>query len=189
VRFKLTASRRSPSPGVAVIAGFYVSLIASAKRLSADQRAVVERSADVLRERGFANEAWMLLHVAVLRAEDHWLNAAVAKESAYAATNSPFAIITIYPDFFTYPEDDIERAAILLHEARHLLGDDEREAYRFVWLNRAKLGWIGRGHGDSPVWQNTRQLTREIAPELFNCPGHVYNDCTEADYLSRPDPF
>jgi hypothetical protein len=70
--------------------------------------------------------------VAVFRANDNWLNASVEKENAYAATNYPFEIVTIYPDFFRFTVDDTERAAILLHEAQHLKGKDEKESYEFV---------------------------------------------------------
>ena len=84
------------------------------------------KGSEVLKEKGFTDEAFLLEHVAVFRGNDNWLNASVEKESAYAATNFPFEIVTIYPDFFKYPKDDIERAAILLHESKHLEGKDEK---------------------------------------------------------------
>ncbi len=106
--------------------------------------------------------------------------ASVAKENAYAATNFPFAIITLYSDFFAYPQDDTERAAILLHEARHLQGEDEHQAYSYVWQNRHRLGWTGDRYGESPVWANIQRQTRDQAPELFNCPSMRNGDCTES---------
>ena len=121
----------------------------------------------------------MLEHVTTFRGSDHWLNASVAKESAYAATNFPFEIMTLYPDFFVYPVDEVERAAILLHEARHLLGDDEKEAYSFVWENRQKLGWTRYKYAASPVWSNVQLQTRDLAPGLFNCPEKNLGDCTD----------
>ncbi len=163
---------------IALVLGFWLSLAMSANRLTAEQQAAVDRAIDVLRDRGFADEAWLLTYFTIYRADDNWLNAAVAKENAYAATNFPFQIMTLYADMFTYPEDDVERAAILLHEARHLYGENEADAYRYVWLNREKLGWTNRGYAHSPVWRNVRQQTREHLPAMFNCPENEYSDCT-----------
>ena len=159
--------------------GFYFSLIASAARLNYTQRKEVEKAIAVLEEKGFSDEVFLLNYVTAFRAEDNWLNASVAKENAYAATNFPLEIMTIYPDFFTYPVDEVERAAILLHEAKHLQGKDEKEAYEFVWNNRWKLGWTRDKYAGSPVWQNVRKQTREMVPELFNCNTKEFGDCTE----------
>ncbi len=60
--------------------------------------------------------------MSVVRGNDNWLNASTKYENAYAATNFPIEIMTIYPEFFTDTLDDTERAAILLHEAQHLKG-------------------------------------------------------------------
>lgn len=158
---------------------FYLSLIATSKPLQMDQRAIVSQNARLIRDAGFTSEARMLETIAVFRASDNWLNAATPKENAFAATNFPFAILTIYPDYFTYPIDDVERAAILLHEARHISGGDEKDAYKFVWLNRHKLGWTRDKYANSPVWRNVRKQTREFVPELFTCPGNDLDDCTE----------
>ncbi len=158
---------------------FYLSLIASSRPLPADARATVSQNTQLIRDAGFDSEARLLETVAVFRASDNWLNAATPKENAFAATNFPFAILTIYPDYFTYPIDDVERAAILLHEARHISGGDEKDAYKFVWLNRHKLGWTKDKYGNSPVWRNVRRQTREYVPELFACPGNDLEDCTE----------
>jgi hypothetical protein len=67
----------------------------------------------------------------------------------------------------------------LLHEARHLLGDNEAQASEYVWRNRERLGWGSERYSTSPVWRNVRNQTREYAPHLFNCPGKEYYDCTE----------
>src|SRR4051812_35412923 len=72
---------------LAALFGFYLSLIASAKRLSFDERAAVRRAVDVIMERGFNNEAMLLNTITAFRGTDNWLNASVAKENAYAATN------------------------------------------------------------------------------------------------------
>ena len=126
---------------LAVLFGFYLSLIASAKSLTIDEKYAVRRAIAVLREKGFVDEAMLLDNFTVFRGSDNWLNASVAKESAYAATNFPFEIMTLYPEFFTYPVDDVERAAVLLHESKHLAGKDEHDAYEFVWKNHKQLGW------------------------------------------------
>ena len=163
---------------VAVILGFYVSLISSADKLTAEQQAEVRAAILILEQKGFADEVFLLKHIAVYRANDNWLNASVEKESAYAATNFPFEIVTLYPDFFTYPVDETEQAAILLHEAKHMQGMDEKEAYEFVWKNRGRLGWVAADYSDSLIWRETRKLTREHAPHLFVCDFNDYADCT-----------
>jgi len=163
---------------VAVIAGFYLSLLVSAERLPYAERGKIAAATDLLESKGFTREVFMLRHLTAYRGSDNWLNASVAKENAYAATNFPFEIMTVYPDFFTYPLDDTERAAILLHESKHLAGKDEHDAYEFVWKNRYKLGWTEDAYAYSPVWQNVRSQTVEAVPEMFNCPDRPRGDCT-----------
>lgn len=163
----------------AVVVGFYFSLVVSAEGLDIEQKATVRRAVRLLREKGFSDEAMLLDNFTVYRANDNWLNASVAKENAYAATNFPFEIMTLYSDFFAYPADDIERAAILLHESKHLQGKDEAEAYAFVWKNRKVLGWTREKYFHSPVWMNVRRQTREDAPGLFTCLDNEFGDCTE----------
>ena len=162
-----------------VVAGFYLSLIGSSKSLDYNRKKIVAKTIEALKEKGFSGEVFLLDYLTAFRADDNWLNASVPKESAYAATNFPFEIITLYPDFFTYPADDTERAAILLHEARHLKGADEKQAYSYVWKNRQRLGWTKEGYNDSVIWHNIRSQTKEYAPELFDCPANEYGDCTE----------
>jgi hypothetical protein len=157
---------------------FYSSLIFTASPLSGDEAEKVKAALNVIEKTGFINEAYLLRDLATFRGSDNWLNASIAKENAYAATNYPFAVITIYPDFFAYPEDDVERAAILLHEARHLKGDGEEEAYEFVWRNRKYLGWTEEKYGDSVTWLNIRTQTHEYAPNLFVCDFNPLGDCT-----------
>ena len=164
---------------LAVIVGFYFSLIGSSRSLSREQKATVQDSINIIRAKGFETEASMLDKYAVYRSSDSWFNSMIPKENAYAATNFPFEIMTIYSDFFTYPTDETERAAILLHEARHLHGGDEKDAYEFVWKNRVKLGWTKDKYYNSPVWKNVRSQTREYAPSLFICEGSDFNDCTD----------
>ena len=161
------------------VAGFYVSLVFSAKGLTNEERKTVASAIDILENRGFTDEAFILRRIAVFRGNDNWLNASVAKETAFAATNFPFEIVTIYPDFFSYPADNVERAAILLHEAKHLAGADEKGAYEFVWGNREKLGWTHDKYADSTVWIEIRKQTRDYVPALFVCDVNTFSDCTE----------
>lgn len=161
------------------IFGFYLSLIGSAERLHIEKKSQIFRSVDVLDRAGFSGEVFLLRYLTAYRANDNWLNASVEKENAYAATNFPFEIMTVYPDFFTLPSDDVERAAILLHEAQHLKGADEREAYKYVWKNRKRIGWTRQAYGGSVVWRNVRKQTRELVPELFTCEQNDFADCTE----------
>lgn len=163
----------------AVLLGFYGSLVLSADSLTRNQAKVVEAAIAHLQQRGFSQEVFLLRRMTAFRANDNWLNASVEKENAYAATNFPFEIITIYPDFFTYPVDDVERAAILLHESKHLQGKDEKEAYEFVWKNRRRLDWTSDAYRDSVIWRETRKLTKEYSPSLFVCDFKDYGDCTD----------
>jgi hypothetical protein len=164
---------------LAMLFGFYLSLIGSAKSLTLEEKGAVRNAIKVLKDKGFSHEAMLLESFTVYRSNDNWLNASVEKESAFAATNFPFEIMTLYPDFFMYPADDIERAAILLHEAQHLQGSDEKEAYEFVWKNRNKLGWTKEKYINLYVWKNVRKQTREYSPDLFVCERNEFNDCTE----------
>jgi len=162
-----------------VLFGFYLSLLASAKSLTFEEKTAVRSAIAKLKEKGFAREALILDNFTAFRSNDNWLNASVAKENAYAATNFPFEIMTLYSDFFTYPADDTERAAILLHEARHLLGEKEKEAYEFVWRNRKQLGWTKDKYVNSDVWINIRKQTKDNVPNLFVCDFKEFSDCTE----------
>lgn len=159
---------------VAVALGLmYFSLIRTSAPLDADQSAAVERALGVLSEKGFSNEVFILRHAASLRGSDNWLNGLVESENAFAATNFPFGIITLYPDFFTRATDDTERAMILLHESRHVVGGSEREAFGFVWRNRQRLGWTTLSHGMTPAFITIEVMTREYVPELFTCQANL----------------
>jgi hypothetical protein len=161
------------------VTGFYLSLIGSAKSITYDQGKAVDRAIALLIERGFSGEAWYLRYLTAFRGTDNWLNASVEKENAYAATNFPFEIMTLYPDFFDVSADDTERAAILLHEAKHLQGKDEKDAYEFVRKNRKKLGWTKDKYRSSEIWQNVRKQTKDYSPYLFACDFNEFGDCSE----------
>lgn len=163
---------------IATITGFYASLVFSSASLTPEQRLLTFEAIAVLEERGFRDEAFLLRKVVVFRSNDNWLNASVEKEDAYAATNFPFAIITLYPEFFDHPVGSIERAAILLHEARHVRGEDEPAAYEYVWKNRTKLGWTEDKFGASEVWRTVENQTRFYVPGLFICEFNPGSDCT-----------
>lgn len=167
--------------GVCIVAvlGFYLSLLMTSNTLKGDQKKTVETAINLLENKGFDDEVFLLRYVTNYRANDNWLNASTRDENAFAATNYPFEIMTVYPDFFERTMDDTERAAILLHEAKHLQGKEEKEAYEFVWQNRKKLGWVSETHQDSPVWQSVRRQTREFVPNLFVCDFNEFRDCTQ----------
>jgi hypothetical protein len=164
---------------VITVAGFYTSLLFSADSLSYDERSAVNDAIELLKEKGFNDEVFYLEKLAVFRSNDNWLNASVPKERAYAATNFPFEIITLYPEFFLYPADRTEHAAILLHEARHLQGKDEHDAYDYVWKHRQQLGWTRDKYKASDVWNAVKRQTQEMVPEMFVCETKPGFDCTE----------
>lgn len=164
---------------VATVFVFYLSMVFTSAPLDTNQKATVARSIRILEEKGFAREVFLLEHLTAFRSNDNWLNASTRLENAYAATNFPFEIMTVYPEFFSQTTDDTERAAILLHEAAHLKGGDEKDAYEFVWRNRKKLGWTAESYAHSPVWRNVRRQTRENAPNLFVCETAEFGDCTQ----------
>ena len=165
--------------GLLALFAFYLSLVATSSPVGVGDRAKVDRAIEVLREKGFDREAFLLRHVVTFRGSDNWLNAVTKQDNAYAATNFPFQVITLYPDFFDKAADDMERAMVLLHEAQHLQGADEAGAYSYVWKHRAQLGWTQIKYGDSPSYVTISEQTRDYAPDLFTCPNKVWNDCTE----------
>lgn len=168
---------------IATVAGFYASLVHSAAPLTAEQHSTVSSAIDLLEAKGFSDEVFLLRTTAAFRSNDNWLNASVEKENAFAATNFPFAIVTLYPEFFERTSSNVERAAILLHETKHIQGDDEKAAYEFVWRNRKKLGWDGPEFNDTEMWINVRKQTAEFSPNLFICELNVANDCTDRSRL------
>jgi hypothetical protein len=165
--------------GVLAIVAFYLSLVTTSLPPAPHEQPAINRAVAILEEKGFTKEVFLLKNTVTFRSTDHWLNALVEKENAYASTNFPFQIITVYPDFHVKAADDVERAMVLLHEARHLMGEGEKEAYAYVWQNREKLGWTQLSHGTTPTYITISELTREYSPELFTCPDGLWNDCTQ----------
>ena len=164
---------------------FYSSLIATSQPITAEQYSKVNDAIELLEAKGFEREVFLLRNTAQFRRSDNWFNSAMLNADSYAATNFPFQIITLYPDFYSKTTDDVERAMVLLHEAKHLESKDENAAYAFVWQNRERLGWTQLTHGTTPTYVTISEQTRENAPELFNCPDKVWNDCTETLAVRR----
>ena len=162
--------------GVLLIA-FYTSLLLSSDGLNTDQREKVQKAIALISERGLTSEAFVLNRLASFRSNDNWLNAYVGHRDAYAATNFPFEVVTLYPEFFEVPVDDCERAAVLVHEARHLLGDGEDAALENTWKSKRQLGWTTDKYGQTRVWDATMRLTRTRFPYLFQCGGDGQTDC------------
>jgi hypothetical protein len=151
----------------------YISLVTTSQPVTLYERVDLDAAISLLDRRGFNSEVFLLSNTATFRRSDHWLNKLAIAEPAFASTNFPFQIVTIYPDFFDTASDDTERAMILLHEARHLAGDGEAEAYTFVWNNRARLGWTEESHGDTPLYAMVTEQTRAYAPKLFTVDGNT----------------
>jgi len=158
---------------------WYVSLLATSEPLTIEQKQTVDRAIDALEQKGFEKNGFILRHLVNYRATDNWWNRWVGHSDAYAATNFPFEVVTLYPDFFRFPVDDVERAAILLHESYHLMGQGEPKAFAGVWQNKKKLGWTEDIYGKTRVWKNVSELTRHYAPQFFRCGPDNQSDCTE----------
>jgi len=162
-----------------VVATLYASLLLSSEPLTLDERAVVMDAIALLESRGFERQARPLRQVVSFRRTDNWWNAYVGHETAYASTNFPFAVITLYPAFFKYAADDVERAVILLHESYHVYGEREDVILQRVWLQKQQLGWTGDVYGGSRVWKNTREWTETAVPALFECGRDGRSDCLD----------
>jgi hypothetical protein len=164
---------------VAVVTTMYLSLLLTSDGLTPEERTVVMDAIALLESRGFEREVRPLRRVVSFRRTDNWWNAYVGHDTAYASTNFPFGVVTLYPAFFRYPLDDVERAAILLHEAYHVYGEREEVILQRVWLRKRQLGWTGGLYGDSRVWKNTREWTAAAVPPLFACGRDGRSDCLD----------
>ena len=163
----------------AVIVAWHGSLLLTSDAATMSQRLQVRDAVELIEKNGFTREAFLLRRLTCLRTTDNWWNRWVGHGEAYAATNFPFEIVTLYPEFFKYPTDDTERAVILLHEARHLAGAGEREAFETVWRDKARLGWTRDKYSHTRVWKNVTEFTHRYAPELFTCGTDGKQDCAE----------
>lgn len=164
---------------------FYLSLVTTSRTLQPYEMETVDRAILVLEKKGFDAEVFLLRHATTFRGGDNWLNALTLEENAYASTNRPFPIITLYSDFYNKTQDDTERAMVLLHEAQHIRNKNEKEAYEYVWRHREKLGWTVLSHGTTPTFVTVEMQTREYSPHVFSCPEKLWGDCTENFRVSR----
>jgi hypothetical protein len=162
-----------------ILAVCYMSLLMTSSRANLQQRQTVERAVAVLEEKSFGKEAFVLRHLVSFRTTDNWWNMQVGHHDAYAATNFPFEVLTLYPEFFDTAKDDTERAAILLHESYHLFGSGERAALEGVWRNKSRVGWTADKYSETKVWKNTRELTMNEVPQLFRCGLEGNEDCMQ----------
>jgi hypothetical protein len=165
------------STTVIVLVLFYLSLLVSSSGLDPDQRSKVDAAIGLLEQKGFSREAWTLKHLAVFRGTDNWFNSYVGHRDAFAATNFPFEIVTVYPEFFKVPVDDCERAAVLIHEARHLQGDGEEAALKYTWQNKQRLGWTADKYSWTKVWNDTERFTKAQFGYMFQCGLDNKSDC------------
>ena len=156
---------------------WYLSLLLSSDGLKPDQHLKVDAAIGLIEQSGFKREGFILRHATVFRSTDNWWNRYIGHRDAYAATNFPFEIVTLYGEFFDTPVDDRERAAVLLHEARHLLGDGEEAALRNTWMSKQRLGWTADRYKQTRVWDATERLTRAQFPYLFQCGSDGKADC------------
>lgn len=155
----------------------YMSLLLTSEELQFDQRQTVKNAIAILRQKGFDRQAFVLDNLVKYRSTDNWWNRYVGHHDAYAATNFPFEVVTLYPEFFTTAVDDTERAAILLHESYHLFGSGEEASLAGVWREKQQLGWTEDKYGYTKVWNNTRELTTAEVPKLFTCGVDGHSDC------------
>jgi hypothetical protein len=153
------------------------SLLLTSEAIDDRQQQIVLRAVSLLDRSGFSREVLVLRHFANYRSTDNWWNLYLGHPGAYAATNFPLGVVTLYPAFFTTATDDTERAAILLHEAQHLLGSGEDAALDRVWRDKQRLGWTAAEYGQTRVWRNTREWTMAAAPALFQCGADHQSDC------------
>ena len=153
------------------------SLVVSSDRLGYDDRQTIAAAIDVLERAGFSKEAFVLRHLVTYRGTDNWWNRYVGHQSAYAATNFPFEVLTLYPPFFRVTVDNTERAAILLHESYHLFGASEEQALRGAWMEKGRLGWTEERYDQTHVWKNTKEWTVGSVPTLFRCGTDGHSDC------------
>ena len=156
---------------------WYSSLLISSNGLQPGQRETVQNAIAVLNQQGFTRQAFILKHLTAFRDTDNWWNKYIGHREAYAATNFPFEIVTLYPEFFDLPVDDRERAAVLLHESRHLMGDGEDAALDFTWRNKQQLGWTADKYKQTRLWNATEPLTKARFPFMFQCGLDGKSDC------------
>ena len=153
------------------------SLVFTSDALETKRRYIVNDAIALLDHAGFSKEVFVLRQLTNYRATDSWWNLYEGHREAYAATNFPLEIVTLYPAFFDIAVDDTERAVILLHESHHLWGLNEDDALERVWREKQRLGWTTEAYGDTKVWRNVREWTESSVPALFQCGADGRSDC------------
>jgi hypothetical protein len=164
---------------LALLFAWYLSMLLTSQDLGFDRRQIVAQAITILEQKGFAKQAFVLKHLVKYRATDNWWNRSVGHHDAYAATNFPFEVMTLYPEFFSVAVDDTERAAILLHESYHLFGSGEEAALAGVWRDKQRLGWTAEKYSQTKVWSNTKELTAGTVPWMFSCGPDGRSDCLQ----------
>jgi hypothetical protein len=159
------------------IFGWSRSLLLTSESVDANQRLAVLQAVSQLEHAGFSREVLVLRHFANYRVTDNWWNVYLGHHDAYAATNFPLGVVTLYPPFFGVAVDETERAAILLHEAQHLWGASEAAALEHAWREKGRLGWTADKYGDTRVWKNTKEWTAAEVSTLFQCGPGGHADC------------
>src|SRR5438046_825018 len=152
---------------VVVVFGWSRSLLLTSDAIDVRQQEIVYRSIQILDRARFSRESAMLRHFANFRATDNWWNIYLGHRDAYAATNFPLGVLTLYEPFYRTAVDDNERAIILLHEAQHLLGYGEDAALERVWRAKHRLGWSADAFGETKEWENTREWKQASMPEIY----------------------
>jgi len=173
--------RRIAFIGVVVVLsifGWSRSLLLTSTPINDAQRQLVLHAIQTLEHAGFSREVIMLRNFANYRSTDNWWNEYLGHREAYAATNFPLGVVTLYPPFFSVASDDTERAAILLHEAQHLLGAGEQAALELTWRQKNRIGWTAEKYAQTKVWRNTNEWTATEVPSLFLCGADGHGDCT-----------
>lgn len=156
---------------------WYLSMLLTSHELNFDRRQSLRQAIGILDQKGFSKQAFVLRHLVNYRDTDNWWNRSVGHHDAYAATNFPFEVVTLYPEFFDAAVDDTERAVILLHESYHLFGSGEAGALEGVWRDKQRLGWTVDRYSQSKVWINTKESTTALVPKLFQCGADAHSDC------------
>jgi hypothetical protein len=141
-----------------------MSLLLTSEDLGYEQKQTVYAAIALPEQDGFGKQAFVLNRLVRYRGTDNWWNRYVGHRDAYAATNFPFEVLTLYPEFFQHSVDDDERAAILLHEAYHSLGAGEDAALEGFWCNKQRLGLTDEKYDETKVWINTCDLTMAQVP-------------------------
>jgi len=155
------------------------SLLFTSEPIDASQRQLVLQAIAQLEHAGFSREVVVLRHFANYRSTDNWWNEYLGHRDAYAATNFPLGIVTLYRPFFAVAVDDTERAAVLLHEAQHLWGAGEDAALERVWRDKQRLGWTADKYGATRAFTNTSEWTAAALPTLFQCGADRHSDCIQ----------